>query len=64
MAGGHESRAETALAPVIGCDQAAAISYYATDHDLTPKQAALAKGVTEEFCDREGQEWGVMPNGI
>jgi fumarate hydratase class II len=35
----------TALSPVIGYDQAAAISYYAIDHDLTLKQAALAKGV-------------------
>jgi fumarate hydratase class II len=42
----------TALSPVIGYDQAAAISYYAIDHDLTLKQAALAKGVTEELFDR------------
>ena len=42
----------TALAPVIGYDNAAAISYYAIDHDLTLKQAALAKGVSEELFDR------------
>jgi fumarate hydratase class II len=42
----------TALSPVIGYDKAAAISYYAIDHDLTLKQAALAKGVTEELFDR------------
>jgi fumarate hydratase class II len=42
----------TALSPVIGYDKAAAISYYAIDHDLTLKQAALANGVTEELYDR------------
>ena len=42
----------TALSPVIGYDKAAAISYYAIDHDLTLKQAALAKGVSEELFDR------------
>jgi fumarate hydratase class II len=42
----------TALSPVIGYDKAAAISYYAIDHDLTLKQASLAKGVTEELFDR------------
>jgi fumarate hydratase class II len=42
----------TALSPVIGYDQAAEISYYAIDHDLTLKQAALAKGVSEELFDR------------
>jgi fumarate hydratase class II len=31
---------------------AAAISYYAIDHDLTLKQAALAKGVSEELFDK------------
>jgi len=41
----------TALSPVIGYDEAAAISYYAIDHDLTLKQAALAKGVSEELYD-------------
>ena len=30
----------------------AAISYYAIDHDLTLKQAALAKGVSEELYDK------------
>ena len=42
----------TALSPVIGYDKAAAISYDAIDHDLTLKQAALAKGVSEELFDR------------
>jgi fumarate hydratase, class II len=42
----------TALSPVIGYDKAAAISYYAIDHDLTLKQAALAKGVSEELFDK------------
>ena len=42
----------TALAPVIGYDRAAAISYYAIEHDLTLKQAALAKGVSEELFDK------------
>jgi fumarate hydratase, class II len=42
----------TALAPVIGYDKAAAISHYAIDHDLTLKEAALAKGVSEDLFDR------------
>jgi fumarate hydratase, class II len=42
----------TALSPVIGYDQAAAISYYAIDHNLTLKEAALAKGVSEDLYDR------------
>ncbi len=42
----------TALSPVIGYDKAAAISYYAIDKNLTLKQAALAKGVSEELYDR------------
>jgi fumarate hydratase, class II len=42
----------TALSPIIGYDKAAAISYYAIDHDLSLKQAALAKGVSEELYDR------------
>ena len=42
----------TALAPVIGYDKAAAISYYAIDHDLTLKEAALAKGVPEDLYDK------------
>ena len=37
---------------LIGYDQAAVISYYAIDHDLTLKQAALANGVSEELFDR------------
>jgi fumarate hydratase class II len=42
----------TALAPVIGYDKAAAISYYAIDHDLTLKQAALAEGIPEDLYDK------------
>jgi len=42
----------TALAPVIGYHKAAAISHYAIDHDLTLKEAALAKGVSEELYER------------
>jgi fumarate hydratase class II len=42
----------TALSPVIGYDKAAEISYYAIDHDLTLKQAALDKGVSEDLYDR------------
>jgi fumarate hydratase class II len=42
----------TALSPVIGYDKAAAISYYAIDQNLTLKQAALAKGVSEELFDQ------------
>ncbi len=42
----------TALSPVIGYDKAAEISYYAIDHDLTLKEAALANGVTEDLFDR------------
>jgi fumarate hydratase, class II len=42
----------TALSPVIGYNKAAEISYYAIDHDLTLKQAALAKGVPEDLYDR------------
>jgi fumarate hydratase, class II len=42
----------TALSPVIGYDQAAKISHYAIDRDLTLKQAALANGVDEALYDR------------
>jgi fumarate hydratase, class II len=42
----------TALSPVIGYDQAAVISHYAIEHDLTLRQAALANGVSEELFDR------------
>jgi fumarate hydratase class II len=42
----------TALAPVIGYDRAAKISYYAIDHNLTLKQSALANGVDEALYDR------------
>ena len=42
----------TALSPVIGYDQAAVISYYAIEHNLTLRQAALANGVSEELFDQ------------
>jgi fumarate hydratase class II len=42
----------TALSPVIGYHQAAVISHYAIEHDLTLKEAALANGVSEELFDR------------
>jgi fumarate hydratase, class II len=42
----------TALSPVIGYDKASVISYYAIDHDLTLKQAALANGVSQELFNR------------
>jgi fumarate hydratase, class II len=42
----------TALSPVIGYDQAAVISHYATDHDVSLKQAALANGVSEDLFNR------------
>jgi fumarate hydratase class II len=43
----------TALAPVIGYDEASKIAHYAIDHDLTLKAAALKLGfVTEEEFDR------------
>ena len=41
----------SALSPVTGYDQAAAISYHALDHDLS-EAAALAKGVGEDLFDR------------
>jgi fumarate hydratase, class II len=42
----------TALSPVIGYDKAAKISYYAIDHNLSLKEAALANGVDEALYDR------------
>ncbi len=43
----------TALAPVIGYDKAAEIAHYASEHDLTLKQAALKLGyVSEAEFDR------------
>ncbi len=42
----------TALSPIIGYDRAAEISYYAIDHNLTLKEAALAHGVDESLYDR------------
>ncbi len=42
----------TALSPVIGYDKAAAISYHAIDKNLTLKQAALDKGVSEDLFDK------------
>jgi fumarate hydratase, class II len=54
----------TALSPVIGYDKSAAISYYAIDHDLTLKQAALANGVSEELYDRVVNPVGPHPAGL
>ena len=43
----------TALSPVIGYDKAAHLAHYASDNDLTLKEAALQLGyVTEEEFDR------------
>ena len=42
----------TALSPIIGYDKASEISHYAIDQNLTLKQAALDKGVSEELYDR------------
>jgi fumarate hydratase class II len=42
----------TALSPVIGYDNASVIAHYAIDNNLSLKQAALAKGVSEELFDR------------
>jgi fumarate hydratase class II len=42
----------TGLSPTIGYDKASVISYYAIDHDLTLKQAALDNEVSEELYDR------------
>jgi len=42
----------TALSPIIGYDEASVISHYAIGHDLTLKEAALEKGVSEELYDR------------
>jgi fumarate hydratase, class II len=42
----------TALAPVIGYDQASAISHLAIDENLTLKEAALRSGVEEALFDR------------
>jgi fumarate hydratase, class II len=43
----------TALSPVIGYDKASEIAHYASDHDLSLKEAALKLGyVTEQEFDR------------
>jgi fumarate hydratase class II len=42
----------TALSPIIGYDKASDIAHYAIDRNLTLKQAALDKGVSEELYDR------------
>ena len=42
----------TALAPVIGYDEASAIAHLAMDDDLTLRDAALRSGVSEELFDR------------
>jgi fumarate hydratase class II len=54
----------TALSPVIGYDKAAAISYHAIDHDLTLKQAALAKSVPEELYGNVVQPIALTRPGI
>ncbi|MEZ5184784.1 MAG: class II fumarate hydratase [Candidatus Nanopelagicales bacterium] len=41
----------TALAPAIGYDAAAAIAHHAVEADLTLRDAAMAKGVSEELFD-------------
>jgi fumarate hydratase class II len=42
----------TALSPVIGYDRAAEIAHLAVDHDLTLREAALQRGVSEDLYDR------------
>jgi fumarate hydratase class II len=42
----------TALSPVIGYDRASEIAHLAIDHNLTLKQAALQRGVSEDLYDR------------
>jgi fumarate hydratase, class II len=42
----------TALSPIIGYDKASEIAHYAIDRNLTLKQAALDKGVSEELYER------------
>ena len=42
----------TALSPVIGYHQAAAIARSAIERDLTLREAALASGVSAELFDR------------
>jgi len=39
----------TALSPVIGYDKSAAIAHYATDHDLTLEEAAIASGYIDRL---------------
>ncbi|MCW2639506.1 MAG: fumarase [Dactylosporangium sp.] len=42
----------TALSPVIGYDRASEIAHLAIDNNLTLKQAALQRGVSEDLFDR------------
>jgi fumarate hydratase class II len=42
----------TALSPVIGYDRASEIAHLAINNDLTLKQAALQRGVSEDLFDR------------
>jgi fumarate hydratase class II len=42
----------TALSPMIGYDRASAIAHLAIDHDLTLKQAALQRGVSNDLFNR------------
>ena len=39
----------TALSPVIGYDKSASIAHYATDHDLTLEEAAIASGYIDKL---------------
>ena len=42
----------TALSPVIGYDKASEIAHLAIDDDLTLKEAALRRGVSDEMYER------------
>jgi fumarate hydratase class II len=42
----------TALSPAIGYDRASEIAHLAIDKDLTLKQAALQRGVSEDLFDK------------
>jgi fumarate hydratase class II len=53
----------TALSPIIGYDEASAISHYAIDHGLTLKQAALHGGVSEELYDQVVDPFALTQGG-
>ncbi|WP_238011818.1 class II fumarate hydratase [Dactylosporangium sp. AC04546] len=48
----HSVMLVTALSPVIGYDKASEIAHFAVDHNLTLKDAALQRGVSEDLFDR------------